>query len=167
MSVSERHVLDPTERLSEILFGIIMVLSFTGSVSVATAGREEVRTVLAQAVSCNLAWGIVDAVMYLLTALISRAREQPGEARLTGRDARGAVGVFLLVFLSTLPVVVPFLLFRNAFLALRVSNGVALAMLFAGGYSLGRQSGLPPWRLGLWVMAVGVALVAVTMALGG
>ena len=40
------RVLDPVERMSEILFGLIMVLSFTGSISVADAGREDVRAVL-------------------------------------------------------------------------------------------------------------------------
>src|SRR3954468_22739451 len=69
-----RRVLDPLERTSEILFGIIMVLTFTGSIRVAEAGREDLRTVLAGAVGCNLAWGLVDAAMYLMAAFITRAR---------------------------------------------------------------------------------------------
>jgi hypothetical protein len=48
-------VLDPIERVSEIIFGLIMALSFTGAVSAATAGREEIRTVLFAALGCNLA----------------------------------------------------------------------------------------------------------------
>ena len=36
---SSKRVLDPIDRVSEILFGLIMVLSFTGSLSVAVAGR--------------------------------------------------------------------------------------------------------------------------------
>ena len=52
-----KGLLDPIERLSEVLFGLIMVLSFTGSLSAATAGREEIRTMLFGAIGCNLAWG--------------------------------------------------------------------------------------------------------------
>ena len=38
-----------------------MVLTFTGSLSVAEAGRDDVRTMLIGALGCNLAWGIIDA----------------------------------------------------------------------------------------------------------
>jgi hypothetical protein len=56
------RVLEPGERISEVLFGLIMVLTFTGSLSVAEAGREDIRTMLVGALGCNLAWGIIDAV---------------------------------------------------------------------------------------------------------
>ena len=69
-----RHVLDPVERVSEVLFGLIMVLGFTGSMSAATAGRADVREMLVGAVGCNLAWGIVDAVMYLIRTQVDRAK---------------------------------------------------------------------------------------------
>ena len=165
------RVLDPVERVSEALFGLIMVLTFTGSISVAEAGREEMRTMLVGAIGCNLAWGIVDGVMYLVTTLVARQREEAKphrRAALTGRDFRGAVETFLLAFLCTFPVVIPFLVFpRNAVRALRVSNAIAITMLFVGGYSLGRYSGLGPFRLGLWMTALGIFLVALTMALGG
>ena len=42
-SASGKHVLDPIDRVSEILFGLIMVLTFTGSLSVAESGRDDVR----------------------------------------------------------------------------------------------------------------------------
>ena len=69
-----QHVLDPVERVSEVLFGLIMVLGFTGSMSAATAGRAEVREMLVGAIGCNLAWGIVDAVMYVMATVLSRSR---------------------------------------------------------------------------------------------
>lgn len=40
-----------------------MVLTFTGTLSAATAGREDVRIMLLAAIGCNAAWGIVDGVM--------------------------------------------------------------------------------------------------------
>ena len=61
-----RRILEPMERITEVLFALIMVLTFTCSFSVAGAGREEVRTMLIGALGCNLAWGIIDAVFYLM-----------------------------------------------------------------------------------------------------
>ena len=66
--------LDPVERHGEILFGLIMVLSFTCTLSVAESGRAEVRTMLIAALGCNLAWGIVDGVMYVIAVLAERGR---------------------------------------------------------------------------------------------
>ena len=67
-----KNVLDPIDRISEVLFGLIMVLSFTGSISVATDGLAEIKELLWASLSCNLAWGIVDAVMYLMSSILSR-----------------------------------------------------------------------------------------------
>ncbi|MFL5518800.1 MAG: hypothetical protein ACJ8DJ_21800, partial [Gemmatimonadales bacterium] len=67
-------VLSPVDRISEVLFGLIMALTFTGTLSVATAERSEVREMLIGALGCNIAWGLVDAVMFLLAALAERGR---------------------------------------------------------------------------------------------
>jgi hypothetical protein len=211
-----QRVLDPVSRISEIIFGVLMALSFTGALSAATAGREEVRTVMLTALGCNLAWGLVDAVMYLVATLTERGRnltllhrvrsagrpedahariaealpgrmpeaigpeglevmrtrlaalsKPPARVRLHKDDFTGALGVFLLVVLSTFPVVVPFLFISELALAIRVSNGVALVMLFIGGYQLGRYAGGVAWKTGLALAAVGAALVSIIMALGG
>ena len=66
--------LDPIDRISEVLFGLIMVLTFTCSLSVAEAGRDEIRTMLIGALGCNLAWGIIDAVFYLMGCFSSQGR---------------------------------------------------------------------------------------------
>lgn len=58
--------LDPISRISEILFGLIMVLTFTGSLSAVEVGREDVREMLIGATGCNLDWGIIDAIMFLM-----------------------------------------------------------------------------------------------------
>ena len=210
-----RRVLSTPERLSEVLFGLIMALTFTGSLSVATAGREDVRTMLLGALGCNLAWGLVDGVLYVVAALVERGRglamlralrsatdeerarsliadalpslvasvlrpsdfdfvrqqlaalPAPPALSITARDLRGAVAVFLLVVLATFPVAVPFVFIHQTHLALRVSNGVALVMLFLGGFLMGRYMGRSPLRSGLLMTAIGVVLVAATIALGG
>ncbi len=172
--MSSRRVLDPIERSSEVLFGLIMALTFTGTLSVAEADREEVRSMLVAALTCNIAWGLVDGVMYVVTALVQRAREA-GPGRIDPRprgylhadDFRGALGVFLLVVLATIPVALPFVFLHEAHRAMRVSNGIALVMLFAGGWSLARHAGLSTWRLGTGMLALGTVLVLATIALGG
>jgi hypothetical protein len=66
------RALDPIDRVSEVLFGLIMVLTFTGSLSVAEAGRAEVREMLVGALGCNIAWGIIDGLLYLMGSLADK-----------------------------------------------------------------------------------------------
>jgi hypothetical protein len=66
------RILEPGERISEILFGLIMALTVTGATSVVTADRFQIRTMLIAALGCNVAWGIIDAGMYLMARLIER-----------------------------------------------------------------------------------------------
>src|SRR4051794_6949613 len=73
-SQTSKRVLEPVDRVSEVLFGLIMVLTFTGSLSVAEAGRDDVRTMLIGALGCNLAWGIIDAALYLMGSLAEKGR---------------------------------------------------------------------------------------------
>jgi VIT1/CCC1 family predicted Fe2+/Mn2+ transporter len=216
LPVGSDSALSLVDRVSEVIFGLIMALTFTGSLSVATADRAEVRSMLIGALGCNIAWGLVDAVMYLLGTLAERGRnltllrevrttsdvararaliatslppvvastmdrgelenirsrlvslpEPPARPALTVRDFRTAAAVFLLVFLATLPVALPFTFVDEAHRALRLSNGVALVMLFMGGYYLGRHGGRNAWLSGLIMLAVGVVLVWATIALGG
>jgi hypothetical protein len=208
--------LDPVERISEALFGLIMVLTFTCSISVAEAARDDVRTMLVGAFGCNLVWGVIDAVLYLMACLaergtgiatlrsvrragsalegqriiagalppavasalrpedLERVRQQmnlmgepPQRPRLDAGSWVAAFGIFLWVFLVTLPVALPFLLIHDVHLALRVSNAVAVALLFVAGHAFGRSSGLRPWWTGVIMVLLGAGLVAATIALGG
>ena len=103
----------------------------------------------------------------LVRQKLLQAAEPPARPRLAKDDWLGALGICLLVFLSTFPVAIPFLFIDDARLALRVSNAVAIAMLFLCGYAFGRYAGLRPWATGLGMVAIGGALVAITIALGG
>jgi VIT1/CCC1 family predicted Fe2+/Mn2+ transporter len=211
-----KRVLDPHERISEVLFGLIMVLTFTGSISVAETNRESVRGILIAALGCNTAWGIIDAVLYLLGCLAEKGRNattlravqacgdsskahgfisgalpplissvlQPAEletirqrlsqlpapegaARLSRRDWLGALGVFLLVFIATLPVALPFVFIRDPLWAMRTSNAAAIVLLFIAGAAYGRCIGRSQWIIGLVMVALGAGLVGLTMTLGG
>jgi len=211
-----KRPLEPIDRISEIWFGLMMVLTFTCSISVTEAGQEEVSTMLIAAITCNLAWGIIDGFMYLLACFVeqghgisalrgvrqasdpafahrliakamppvlasvmsygafeeirtklNRLPEPPAHPKLTKEDWLGAVAVLLAVSLSTFPVVIPFLVVGDAGLGLRISNGIAVVMLFLAGYAFGRYAGYRPWRMGWWMAIVGSALVALTIVLGG
>ena len=213
---SSKRVLEPYDRVSEVLFGLIMVLTFTGSLSIADARRKDIRTMLIGALGCNLAWGVIDGVLYLMSCLAEKGKglltlravrkatdpqkaqrliagalpplvssilkpeeleamrqrlkdlpEPPERARLGNDEWLGALGVFLLVFLSTFPVVIPFLFMKNAWLALRVSNAIAIVILFGTGWAFGRITGRRPWVMGVSMVILGGILVGLTMALGG
>ena len=209
--------LEPIERISELLFGLIMVLTVTCSFSVAEAQRRDVRTMLLAALGCNFTWGVIDAVFYLIARFseqghgivalralrrtidpaearvilagvlppvlasalgpkeldlmrqrLNELPEPPNRPRLAGEDWLAAFTIFLLVFLSTFPVVTPFLLImKDAKLALRVSNGIAIFLLFVMGYAFGRHAGRTAWRTGLMMVVIGASLVGVAIRLGG
>jgi hypothetical protein len=198
------------------LFGLIMVLTSTGTLSVITAGRAEVKTMILGALGCNLAWGIIDAGLYLMGSLGERRRnllklravrqtsdpdagrrtladalpapivavlsrdemesmrqrlvklpDSPRRPGLTKDEMLGALGICLLVFFSTIPVVIPFLFIDELRPALRVSNAIAIAMLFVCGYVFARSTGFHPWLTGLVMVAVGAVMVGIAIALGG
>ena len=73
--LAEGRVLDPLDRYAEVLFGLFMVVTFTGTLSVATAGHNDVKTMLIAAIGCNTAWGFVDGVMFVLRNIVTRGRE--------------------------------------------------------------------------------------------
>ena len=91
----------------------------------------------------------------------------PPRPGLTKNDWLGAFGICVLCFASTFPVVLPFMLVRDPSTAVRVSNGVALILLFAGGFILGRHAAHRPWLMGLAMALLGSVLVAITIMLGG
>ena len=83
-------LLDPLDRISEIVFGLIMAVTIVGSMSIATAGQNEVRTVMAAALGCNVAWGLVDAVMHLVRTLTERNRDLALARKVLGTDTEAA-----------------------------------------------------------------------------
>lgn len=215
-----QRYLDPGDALGEVLFGLIMVLSFTvGARFLMTEEEFDSTELIVGAVGCNIAWGVIDGVLFVLGNLFHRsqrarfyrslrsapneaealvavqeefaledeplailpedrarlyeailtlsAHAAPARARLQRRDFSSAVVVFLLVSATALPGVIPFLLLQDSHLALRVSNAVLILLLFIGGYRWGHYTDARPWRVGLTVMLLGVAMVFVAVALGG
>lgn len=70
-----RQYLDPTDRLDELLFGLIMVLSITLGASLAADAASGTSALAWTILSCNLAWGLIDGGMYIVTSLFTRGRQ--------------------------------------------------------------------------------------------
>ncbi len=211
-----KRLLEPYERVSEVLFGLIMVLTFTGSLSVAEANRAEVRTMLIGALGCNVAWGIIDGILYLMGCVSEKGRgirslralrnaaapeiahrviadslpplvaatlgpteyegirrklmalpAPPAHPRVSKQEWFEAFAVFLWVFLSTLPVAVPFIFMRDVGQALRLSNAIAIVLLFVTGFAFGRAAEYRPLPTGFAMVLLGSLLVGLTMMMGG
>ena len=211
--------LDPADSLGEVMFGLIMTLTFTlgAGIIIEDEGREGARELLIALIGCNIAWGIIDGAQYVVGELFHRGRlrrlgnairEAPAadgptlvaheldellgdvtsdaeRAALYGRiaenvrarpgarnsvtkdDVMGGVTSFWLVVISSVPAAIPFLVFDNARLALRVSNAILLALLFIIGYWWARYTLSRPWVVGLGFLVGGFALVLAAIALGG
>lgn len=214
----QRH-LDPASRMGEILFGLIMVLSVTLTAGLTVAeGNEGVRQLLRAAIGCNIAWGIIDGIMYIMNCMAERSvtarliqaiqctpdqnaaldiiRDEVGpeleslagvedretlyqamlkylsksaapRTRITQNDVYGGLACFWLVFISCLPVAIPFLIFSRPFLALRVSNFLLIAMLFFVGRKWAKYANTNRLSAGLTMVAIGLSLVGLAILLGG
>ena len=74
-SFTARH-LDPGSHMGEILFGLIMTLTFTlaAGIVIQEEGRAGAREMLIGILGCNLAWGIIDGVLHVLGQVFERGR---------------------------------------------------------------------------------------------
>jgi len=98
---------------------------------------------------------------------LNQLPEPPAFPGLSRKHWLGAFAVFLIVFVSTLPVVLPFIFVGDPRLALRISNAVAVALLFLVGYRFGYYAGHRPLAMGLAMVLLSGALVGITISLGG
>ncbi len=217
-SVTERF-LEPGESLSELLFGLIMTLTFTlGAGLMLREDPSAARDLLIATIGCNVAWGIIDGALYVSGQLFERARlarvgalirraeseeaaaalveeelgemigvtvdraersdlyrrmarhvraSRPSRPKVVRADLWGAITSFWLVFFGSIPAAAPFLFIDDAWIALRVSNAILIALLFVTGYRWARYTTLRPFVTGLTFVVAGVGLVAIAIALGG
>jgi VIT1/CCC1 family predicted Fe2+/Mn2+ transporter len=100
--------LDPASRMGEILFGLIMTLTFTlaAGIVIQEEGRAGAREMLIGILGCNLAWGIIDGVLYVLGQVFERGRVRRiglhVRTATSGDDARRMVAAELDESLATL-----------------------------------------------------------------
>jgi VIT1/CCC1 family predicted Fe2+/Mn2+ transporter len=98
---------------------------------------------------------------------LAATTDLPDRPRLVRDDFVGALAIFIIIVLSTFPVALPFIVFRDVPTALLVSRILTLVMLFCGGLALGRHAGWGGWKAGLAMVVFGVLLTMAIVALGG
>jgi hypothetical protein len=196
---------------------MVLTVTLTASFTVAD-GKKGVRQLLLAAIGSNVAWGIIDASMYIMNVMVVRRgkirlveavqrapdpeaalvvvkdRVEPElqelldpekaeafrksvlphivgahikEKILTREDLYGALATFWLVFVSCLPAAIPFLIFSEPQVALRISNFLLIAGLFYAGQKWADYAGKSRLVVGSAMVAVGLALVGVAIFLGG
>lgn len=74
LNIFSKH-LSPDERLGELMFGLIMTLTFTLTAGF-VVGEEPsaVRELLVATIGCNIAWGIIDGGLLVLGRAFERGR---------------------------------------------------------------------------------------------
>jgi hypothetical protein len=84
---SVHRYLDPSLSLPEVLFGLIMTLTFTlgAGIIIEDEGREGARQLLIALIGCNVAWGVIDGALHMVDNVFHR-----GRLRRLGQNVRGA-----------------------------------------------------------------------------
>ena len=70
--------LDPISSFGEVVFGLIMTLTFTlgAGLMLQEEGPEGARQLLIATIGCNVAWGIIDAALYIIGEVLERGRRR-------------------------------------------------------------------------------------------
>jgi VIT1/CCC1 family predicted Fe2+/Mn2+ transporter len=123
------------------------------------------RPILKEALPASVVAVLEPQEIDALAARIAKLPPSASHATLERRDYLAAIAVLAAVVLATVPVVLPLALIHDRFLALRVSNGTAIAMLYVFGRSLGKSTGNDPLQRTAG-RGTGAALVAITDCAG-
>jgi hypothetical protein len=100
--------------------------------------------------------------------LVQLQKSTPRKVGLKREDLTVALAHVLVAILAVIPSTIPFVVLRdNVALALRISIILSFVMLFIAGFRWGSYTGASPWKTGLLLMSVAVALVVVALLLGG
>jgi hypothetical protein len=72
----QTRYLDPASSLGEVLFGLIMTLTFTlgAGLMIQEEGAAGARELLIATIGCNIAWGVIDGVLYIVAQVFDRGR---------------------------------------------------------------------------------------------
>ena len=104
----------------------------------------------------------------LYSAIVQRVKTEPTLPQpVTRKDLLGGLESGLLVFSCSIPAVLPFLVFDQPQVALRVSNTILLALMYYLGYRHARHTLARPWIAGFVFLLAGLFLVVLTIRLGG
>lgn len=83
--------LDPADRLCEVTCGLVMTLTILLTAGYYVEDADDpAHTLLVVAVGCNLAWGLIDGLLYVMSDMYDRAKQRRGLDALRSADpARG------------------------------------------------------------------------------
>ncbi len=98
--------------------------------------------------------------------ILIRLKPVENYTRATKEDILGGMAVGTLVFISGIPVLLPFL-FYDGIWAARFSHVIGLIMLFSIGYRWGGYVGRSKLWTGVVMMGVGAVITGVVIVLGG
>ena len=132
-----------------------------------TAPPEVARSLVRSTMADDAGRVITDDEVDRVIGWLKRLPDDGRTAAMTVEDARAAGVVFLLVVAATLPPALPFILFDQTHVAMRISNLIAVVMLFLIGWKFDELMNHTVVRMRLIVPLIGCLLVAVTIALGG
>jgi hypothetical protein len=132
-----------------------------------TRDAPEAQRLIANALPSAVASILGPSELQVMHQRLQQLPAPPAHQRLRPDDWRGAFGVCFLMIACTFPLVMPFLFIQDVVLAGRVSNAIAIAMLFVTGYAYGRLTHGRPWLAGSSMVLLGGVLLAATLALGG
>ena len=87
--------LAPGERLGELLFGLIMTLTFTIGAGMWVGTAEGASSsLLIATIGCNVAWGVIDGALLILGRIFDRGRlVRLGHAITAAADEQGALAI--------------------------------------------------------------------------
>lgn len=221
-----KDYLFPHERLVEILYGLVIALTITSAVRAITGGgAPDIDLMVTTSLGAGVAWGLIDAMLYVLVVIFQRHRytriasrissakdesealatiqedlegslvgtldaedqksvyrlvlhaqrrsskagytQQPKSIAILREDVFGAVQVFFSMLIATLVVVVPLWVIQPPHIAVLVSNLVAFAALFVVGYTWAKHTNIRKTLFGVTLVTLGVAIVGISLVLGG
>jgi hypothetical protein len=220
-------LIDPIDRLTESLFSILILLTFTmtswilglsGSRENSLTSENVVDLAIAALVTV-IAYGVIDGVIYALLTMFGRGEShrllqsvqaadseqdavdviadnldymlepitgeqerqqlyrhilvqlrnsQPREIGLKREDVTAGLAHILVAVLVITPSLLPLVFMRqDPERAVLVSNFLSFFLLFFVGYRWGKYTGANPWKTGLIILSVIIALVLFLLWLGG
>jgi VIT1/CCC1 family predicted Fe2+/Mn2+ transporter len=219
-----KKYLSPSDRLTEIITSIIMTMAVIGATRIGIgANNNNFHVIFYAAIGCDIAWGMIDAVLYIFSELMDRGRHAlflksvqaiqdkdkaiefitkkveeemdpailehfnhedriqlsqkvvqfsskmtPVNVHISKDDVFGAISIFVVVICTGLVLLIPFVLFSGDItFASRISEIIALILLFLIGYRWAKTTNRPKIQTGIIMALLGVVIDVIVILLGG
>lgn len=110
-----------------------------------------------------------DQKVEVIHAISQRLKAPQGKpAQITKDDLLAGVSHLIIAVITVIPSLLPLLIFsHNSLLAIRISTGVSILILFITGMRWGKYTGVSPFRTGFIIALVAILLSFLAILLGG